>query len=81
MSRVAGVSRSAVQAIKSSIRRIGKSRVCPEMISSTSLAIDKDYEVLNEVKTLNKTYYKIKAETGEEIYSNADNFIKGKEDE
>jgi len=51
------------------------------MISSTSLKIDKDYEVLNEVKTLKKTYYKIKAETGEEIYSNAANFIKGKDDE
>lgn len=49
------------------------------MISSTYLAIDTDYEVLDEVITLKKTYYKIKAETGEEIYSRADNFIKVKE--
>ena len=45
-------------------------------ISSTSLIIDKDYEVISEVKTLKKTYYKIKAETGKEMFVNSNKFIK-----
>lgn len=48
------------------------------LFATTSLKLYEEYEVISEVKTLNKTYYKIKTQTGE-MFVRSENLIKVKD--